>query len=171
MEEFIANKPIISRWIGGMYSTILILIAFVYLIIYAYTMSEAPFFAITLFNAIMIFALLLLLIVTIGFYRTRYIIKDGLLYSWSPFITIKLKIKDIKKVEKTMVPIHFRVGASLYAGYFYVPNLGWVDSIITNLRDAILITTKNGKHYMITPSNPKKFMKLLKLSNVSINHT
>jgi hypothetical protein len=43
-----------------------------------------------------------------------------------------------------------------------VPNLGWVGSIITNLRDAILITTKKGKYYMITPSNPEKFMKMLK---------
>jgi hypothetical protein len=77
-------------------------------------------------------------------------------------MTIKLKLGDIKKVEKTMVPMHFRVGASLYSGYFYVPSLGWVGSIITNLRDAILITTKNGKYYMITPSNPEKFMKLLK---------
>ena len=104
----------------------------------------------------------LILTITIGLYRTRYTIKDSLLYSWSPFMTIKLKIENIKKVEKTMVPIHFRVGASLYSGYFYVPNLGWVGSIITNLRDAILITTKKGKYYMITPSNPEKFMKLLK---------
>jgi hypothetical protein len=73
-----------------------------------------------------------------------------------------LKLKDIKKVEKTMVPMHFRFGASLYSGYFYVPSLGWVGSIITNLRDAIIITTKNGKYYMITPLNPEKFMKLLK---------
>ncbi len=125
-------------------------------------MYETSFFAIIFFNFIMVFVLLLILTVTIGLYRTRYTIKDGLLYSWSLFMTIKLKLEDIKKVEKTMVPMHFRVGASLYSGYFYVPSLGWVGSIITNLRDAILITTKKGKYYMITPSNPEKFMKLLK---------
>ena len=162
MAKDIINRPIISKWIGGMYLTILIFIAFLYLIVYVYTMYEASFFAIIFFNFIMVFVLLLILAVMIGFYKTRYTIKDGLLYSWSPFMTIKLKLEDIKKVEKTMVPIHFRVGASLYSGYFYVPSLGWVGSIITNLRDAILITTKKGKYYMITPSTPEKFMKLLK---------
>jgi len=162
MAKEVINRPIISKWIGGMYLTILIFIAFLYLIVYDYTMFEASYFAATFFNAVMAFVLLLILAVTIGLYRTRYTIKDGLLYSWSPFMTIKLKIEDIKKVEKTMVPIHFRVGASLYSGYFYVPSLGWVGSIITNLRDSILITTKKGKYYMITPSNPEKFMKMLK---------
>jgi hypothetical protein len=162
MAKEIVNRPFISRWIGGMYLAILVFIAFLYLIVYAYTMFGVPFFALVFFNLIMVFVLLMILTVTIGIYSTKYTIKDGLLYSWSPFIAIKLKLKDIKKVEKTMVPMHFRFGASLYSGYFYVPSLGWVGSIITNLRDAIIITTKNGKYYMITPLNPEKFMKLLK---------
>lgn len=163
MEKYIVNRPLKSRWIGGMYLAILIFIAFLYLTVYAHdVMYETSFFAVSSFNFIMTFVLLLILVVTIGFYRTKYIIRNGLLYSWSPFMIIKVNIKDIKKVEKTMVPLHFRVGASLYSGFFYVPSLGWVGSIITNLKDAILITTKKGKYYMITPSNPEKFMKLLK---------
>ena len=100
--------------------------------------------------------------ITIEFYRTTYTIKNGFLISKSAFMTINLKLKDIRKVEKIIMPFHFRVGASLYSGIFYVPNLGWVKSVITNLRDAILITTKDEKYYMITPLNPNKFMKLLK---------
>jgi hypothetical protein len=163
MEKYIVNRPLKSKWIGGMYVSILVFVAFLYLTLYAYdAMYETSFSVTIFFSAVMAFVLLLILAVTISFYRTRYTIKDGFLYSWSPFMVIKVNIKDIKKVERTMVPMHFRVGASLYSGYFYVPNLGWVGSIITNLRDAILITTKKGKYYMITPSNPERFMKLLK---------
>jgi len=75
---------------------------------------------------------------------------------------IKLKLKDIKKVEKIIFPFNIKVGASFYCGIFYVPNLGWIRTIITNLRDTVLITTKDGKYYMITPSKPERFMKTLK---------
>lgn len=163
MKKDVVNKPYKSHWIGGMYISITVLIALLYLIIYLFVeLYQAPCFIKSVFNVIMIFVFLLILIITIGFYTTKYKIKDNILYSWSPFMVIKIKLKDIKKVEKIMVPLHFKVGASLYCGVFYVPNLGWIRAIITNLRDAILITTKKGKYYMITPSNPKKFMKLLK---------
>jgi hypothetical protein len=62
-----------------------------------------------------------------------------------------------------MIPIHFRVGASLYSGRFYLLGLGWARAIITNLNDGVLITTKDKKYYLITPSNPEKFIKLLKV--------
>lgn len=163
MEKYIVNRPLKSKWIGGMYIFMTIMIALIYIIIYLFAeVYTTPFFVRTVSSTVMAFVFLLILIITISFYSTKYKIKDGLLYSWSPFMIIKIKIKDIKKVEKTMVPLHLRVGASLYSGSFYVPSLGWVNSIITNLRDAILITTKKGKYYMITPSNPEKFMKLLK---------
>jgi hypothetical protein len=163
MKKEIFNKPYKSHWIGGMYISLTTLIALVYIITYLFAeLCQASCFIQAVFNSIMTFVFLMILITTIGFYTTKYKIKDDVLYSWSPFIAIKLKLKDIKNVEKIMVPLHFRVGASLYCGVFYVPNLGWIKSIITNLRDAILITTKDGKYYMITPSNPKRFIKLLK---------
>jgi len=163
MKKEIVNKPYKSHWIGGMYISLTILISLVYVIIYLFTeLYRAPCFLQVTLVLVVGFVFSLLLITILGFYTTKYKIKDGILYSCSPFMIIKIKLKDIKKVEKIMVPLHFRVGASLYCGVFYVPNLGWVKSIITNLRDAILITTKKGKYYMITPSNPKIFMKLLK---------
>ncbi len=163
MRNEIINKPYKSHWIGGMYISMMIFIVLIYFIIYLFAdLFQTSCFLKIIFNSIMCFIFLLILFTTVGFYTTKYKIKNGILYSWSPFITIKIKLKDIKNVEKIMVPLHFRVGASLYCGAFYVPNLGWVRTIITNLRDAILITTKKGKYYMITPSNPKKFIKLLK---------
>lgn len=152
------NKPYKSRWIGGMYIIITALITIFYLFLY-YTKYDASQ---TVIGFFMLLVVSLFLTLTIEFYRTIYRIENGFLISKSAFMTINLKLKDIKKVEKIIMPFHFRVGASFYSGIFYVPNLGWVKSIITNLRDAILITTKDEKYYMITPLNPNKFMKLLK---------
>ena len=75
---------------------------------------------------------------------------------------IKIKLKDIKSVEKILFPFGFRVGASFYCGIYYIPNLGWTRVIITNMRDTILIRTKDGRKYIISPKNPKRFMKTLK---------
>ena len=161
MKKDIVNKPYKSRWIGGFYAIMTIFIAVLYLIIYLLAINEA-YLSKVILGSIMMLVFLLLLVITIGFFTTKYRIRDGMLYSWSPFVSINIKLKDIKTVEKILVPIYIRIGASFYSGFFYVPSLGWVRSIITNLRDAILITTKNGRYYMITPSNPKKFMKLLK---------
>jgi len=159
----VINKPRISKWIGETYKimTISILIVFVAVAL-ATNIASAPPYAQNLFFGLMAFALLLLGITTISIHRTKYVIRDGVLYSWSPFAVIKLALKDIKKVERTMVPAHFRVGASMYSGRFYIPGLGWTKAIITNFTDGLLITTKDKKRYLITPSNPDRFAKLLK---------
>ena len=159
----VVNVPYKSRWIGGMYIFITIFIALIYAVIcFSSDIREGSLFKQTVFSSVMIGVFSLLLIILASFYSTKYKIKNGILTSWSPFMAIKIKLKYIRKVEKVMVPFHFRVGASFYSGDFYVPNVGWVRSIITNMRDAILITAKDGKKYMITPSNPKRFMKKLK---------
>ena len=106
----------------------------------------------------MIGVLSIILITTAGFYNTKYKIKDGVLTSWSPFMYIKIRLVDIRSAEKVLYPFNLRVGASLYSGMFYVPSKGWVRTIITNLSDVVLITTKDKKSYMISPSNPKNFL-------------
>lgn len=136
----IVNVPYKSKWIGGMYAFLTVFIALLYFFGESYTLH-------VLFDGIMIFVFTLMLSITASFYTTKYRIENGFLKSWSPFMNINLRIRDIKKVEKTMVPFHFRIGSSLYSGAFYTPNIGWVRSIITNLRDAILITMKDDKHY------------------------
>ena len=159
----IVNKPFKSHWIGGMYISVTVFVALLYIIIYLFAeFNQNSLNLQAVLSIIMVLIFSFILFITASFYITTYKIKDGVLTSWSPFMTIKVKLKDIKSVEKIMVPLYFRFGASFYSGMFYVPNLGWVRSIITNLRDAILITTKDYKHYMITPSNPKEFMKVLK---------
>jgi len=163
MRKQIINKPYKSKWIGGLYIALTIIVALFYLWIYLLAeLYLLPCSAQVIINGVMLFVLFMLLTLIISFYNIKYKIKDGLLTSWSPFVAIKIKLKDIKNVEKIMFPFNFRVGASFYSGFFYVPNLGWVRLIVTNLRDTVLITTKDGKYFMITPSNPKRFMKMLK---------
>ena len=156
------NKPRISKWIGGTYiiTTIFILILYI-TIAFVSDMRFSPVLVQILFFGVMMFVLFLMTFTTVSFHRTQYVLQEGVLYSWSPFAIIKIKLKDIKKAERTMVPFHIRVGAALYSGRFYIPSLGWTKAIITNLSDGVLITTKDKKHYLITPSNPDRFVKIL----------
>lgn len=157
------NKPRISKWIGGMYEMFTLLITILYIAILLGTkIGFASLSYQILFSGVMLLVLFIIAFMTVSFYRTRYVISDGVLHSWSPFAVINLRLNEIKEVRRTMVPIHMRVGASLYSGRFYVPGLGWTRSIITNLTDGLIITTKGNRHYLITPSDPDKFAKLLK---------
>jgi hypothetical protein len=162
MENMI-NKPRINKWIGGMYAfvTIFILVLLIGITFEVGILSN-PVYLQAFFFGIMIFVLLLMGVSAYSFFNTKYIIQDGVLYSWSPFAIIKLELNDIKKVERTIVPFHIRVGASLYCGMFYIPSLGWTKSIITNMSDGVIITTKKNKHFLITPSNPGRFVRSLK---------
>ncbi len=150
------NRPRISNWIGGLYLGMAIFIALLFASISFLTGRPAIFLGI----GALVFAILGL--TAYCFYRTSYTIENGALYSWSPFMVIRLKLGDIRKVERTRVPIHMRVGAGGYCGLFYIAGAGWTRSIISNFTDGVLITDKNGKHYLITPSNPEAFVKLLK---------
>jgi len=165
MQKEIINKPRINKWIGKMYLGIWIFIIIIFLAI-SYSIYQYGSYnsqqLLPIVSGVMVFVTAILGITAIGLYTTKYKIKDGVLYSWSPFAVIKIRLKDIKKVEKTRIPFHIRVGATLYSGIFYVPSLGWVKTIMTNLKDGVLITTKGRKYYMITPSRPERFMRMLK---------
>ena len=156
------NKPHISRWIGGMYvgATIFVLVVFFGLcgLFYFYP----PALAVKIVTLATMFLIAMLIVwITASLHDTEYTIEQGVLRSRSPFTKIELRLKDIEKAERLLVPVHFRVGASLYCGWFYVPNVGWVRSIITNLRDAVMITAKDKRRYLVTPSEPEKFIRKL----------
>ena len=157
------NKPEISKWIGGMYisATIFVLVAFFGACAWFY-FRPPPLAVKAVALATLCAVSILLTWVTVSFYETEYVIEQGVLRSRAPFTKIELRLKDIEKAERLLVPVHFRVGASLYCGWFYVPNVGWVRSVITNLRDAVIITAKGGKRYLITPSQPEKFVRILR---------
>ncbi|MFI5412823.1 MAG: PH domain-containing protein [Candidatus Micrarchaeales archaeon] len=156
------NKPRISKWIGRGY----LLLTIAIIIIYSVIMLSIPFnqiLAVIILSVVMVAAIFILCATTYSLYSTTYSIKDGRLYSWSPFAIVNISLKDIAKAEQTRIPFYFRgFGASAYCGKFYIPAVGWTRVIITNMTDGVLIKTKNGRNYLITPSNPKSFTKLLK---------
>jgi hypothetical protein len=161
MTEFV-NKPYISRWIGGMYVGVTAFMLALFFGLCGYFYVNPPELTVKVATLVVLFlASMLVLWVTISFYETKYTIDRGVLRARSPFARIEVRLKDIVKAEQVLVPLHFRVGASLYCGWFYVPNVGWVRSIITNLRDAVMVTTKDGERYLITPSQPERFIRKL----------
>jgi uncharacterized membrane protein (DUF485 family) len=158
----IVNIPYKSKWIGKLYLLLTFFVAFIYILVYFEGIQDAPVFAQAIFAGVMIGVLLMMFFILFSFYNTKYRIKDNVLTSWSPFMFIKINLKDIKSVEKVMFPFGFRVGASFYCGVYYIPSLGWARVIITNMKDVVLIRTKSGRKYIISPKNPKLFMKQLK---------
>jgi len=156
------NIPRISKWIGGGYTVLAVFIIALFASIMIFTPSM-PFYGQLVLGIVMVAVSCLLIGIVCSLYRTRYAISGGVLRSWSPFATVNLQLKDIAKAEKTMIPFSFRgFGASAYCGWFYIPTVGWTRVIITNLSDGVLITAKDGRNYLITPSNPSAFIKSLK---------
>jgi hypothetical protein len=151
-----------KKWIGRGWIILTVLIAVLFAFVYFMTSPEMSYDENVFFVALCSLLVALLAGITFAYYKTKYVIKDGILHAWSPFIAINFPLKNIRKVERTRVPIYFRVGASSYCGFFYVPGVGWTRAIITNLTDGIIIYTNDGKKYMITPSDPDKFARLLK---------
>jgi hypothetical protein len=157
-----SNKPRISRWIGRGYVVLTILLVGMYASIVVLTGILELNWAGILFTGAMMLAAVLVGVVAYCFYGTTYTIKDGHLHSWSPFATVDLEVRDIIKIEQTRVPLYFKgFGASLYSGIFFIPGFGWTKVIITNLTDGLLILDRNGKRYLITPSDPKGFSAIL----------
>ena len=161
MGEEIVNRPK-RTWVGRGY--VMLLVSVVILFSWVFTIAspkmssnESVFFILLFGSITALFA-----VMVYCYYGTKYVIRDGVLHSWSPFAVINLPLKDVVKLERQRVPVHMRVGASLYSGRFYIPGVGWTRAIITNLTDGILIYAKDGRKYLITPSDPDNFAKLLK---------
>jgi hypothetical protein len=156
------NKPRISKWIGRGYVLLVVVLVGLYGAILVLTGIQDMVLASILFTTVMTFVVILVGAVAYCFYGTVYTIKEGRLHSWSPFATIDLEIQDITKIERTRVPFYFKgFGAGLYSGMFFIPAFGWTKVIITNLTDGLLISDKNGKKYLITPSDPAGFSNML----------
>ncbi len=154
------NKPRISKWIGGGYILLTALVVVIYAAIVLSTNVLSYLVAGAVVVIVMTFALFLVGATAFCLYETVYEVKDGSIHACSPFAIVNLKVKEIAKIERTLIPFYFKgFGASLYSGWFYIPTVGWTKVIITNLTDGVLITDKKGKHYLITPSNPDRFIK------------
>ncbi len=159
--SIVVNVPK-KGWIGTMYTFITAFVTLIAAVVLYNLASLMTYWGVLVLLITFSFIIAMFGFITFCYHGTKYVIRDMTLYSWSPFMVIRLPLKDVRKVELTRVPVHVRVGASLYCGFFYIPNVGWTRSIITNLTDGLLIYARNGRKYLITPSQPGKFARLLK---------
>jgi len=151
-----------KKWIGRGWIILTAIMAAVFVFVFTAASPEMSYPEKVFFVSMCALITVLFVVIIVAYYRTKYVIGNGTLHAWSPFMTINLPLKDIAKIERTRVPYHLRVGASDYCGFFYIPGVGWTRTIMTNVTDGILIYGKDGKKYLITPSDPDKFAKLLK---------
>ncbi len=154
------NRPSVSRWISLFY----ILTAVFLGVLGIWIALAIP--KIGLLVSIVIAAIdALILYLIVSIYRTRYILTEDEILIKAPILvggSKKIRFKEVREVQRTFVPFGLRLfGASFYGGYYHIPSLGRTFMLITNYSDGVLIRTDK-LNYIITPSNPDKFIERFK---------
>lgn len=155
----------INSEIGYLLFPIIAVLSLVAILLQTNSFGSLTIDSIIIFSLIGIPAILYFAAGAYWFRKIRYVIKDDMLLSY-PYTKIKIKLSEIKKVER-IKQIHFPLCFSSLRGAtglvnMHVPGVGSVPSIATNGDDGIMITTNAGERYVITPSNPEEFMKHLR---------
>ena len=150
-----------SKWIIGMYWVILafIIALLTYLGLYFDIGFEANSILVVSFS----FVAVLFLSIIYRAYKMEFTVTDKHIRIKGVFKSHTIEKSDIKSIQKTFIPVGFRLyGASFLGGFCYIPSLGtaWVD--MGNFDDGVLITTKRGKNYIITPKKPFEFIRQVK---------
>ena len=154
-------KSKVSRWIAGLYLAILIFLATMFVGI---SLSSS----VTYFNKIIfviVFFIILIIIVFTLFkaYRLSFIISEERLVINGLFKKHEILFSDIKEIKKVPIPFGFRLfGASFLGGRFYLPGIGNATVAMSNFDDGVLVSTKKGYNFIITPLNPMKFINDMK---------
>lgn len=150
-------KSKVSSWIAGLYWAILIFLVIMFI--------GVPFFApMTFFNKInfvIVFFIVFLIILYTLFraYRLSFIISKDRLLIGGLLKKHNIMFSDIKEVKKVPIPFGFRLfGASFLGGRYYLPGVGNATVAMSNFDDGVLISTKKGYNFVITPLNPMKFI-------------
>jgi hypothetical protein len=161
MEEGTVFRPRLSPWIMGMYWLILVFLAAVAVIVPLAAGMDV--FSSVLFASVFSVALLMVAFVVVRAYRMKFTVAKDRIIINGIFRKNVIERTDIAKVEKTPVPFGIRLfGASFLGGWYYLPGIGKAWMSIGNFEDAVMITTKGGKHYVITPRKPLEFIKMAK---------
>lgn len=157
----IVFKSKVSNWIAGLYWAILIFLAVVFIgvpLITPMTFFEKSIFFITFFIVFLIIAFTLF-----KAYRLSFIISKDRLMIGGLLKKHEIIFSDIKEVKKVPIPFGFRLfGASFLGGRYYLPGVGNATVAMSNFDDGVLISTKKGYNFVITPLNPMKFIYDLK---------
>ncbi|MFQ5711438.1 MAG: PH domain-containing protein [Candidatus Geothermarchaeales archaeon] len=155
----VVNNPEISRFIFGLYVSIIIFIIFVSVISFPHLSGVLEQVA---WIGVFTFGFGLILYTFIKLIKTSYVIRGDSLIVDSAFAKRTVNIGEIDSMRRTLIPLGIRLfGASLYSGHYYFPGLGRARLAMTNFKDGVLIRTKKGETLIITPSEPEEFMRVI----------
>ena len=153
--------PRLSRWITGMYWSIFAFLAFM-LVAMPFLVKMSSWEKV-LFQGTFLAVLAMFIFIMLKAYRMRFTIEKDRIIVSGVFKENRIEISDIKSIDKGPIPAGIRIfGASFLGGLYYLPGIGraWVS--MGNFQDGVLISTKKGKHYVITPRKPLKFIEIVK---------
>jgi hypothetical protein len=150
-------KSKVSNWIAGLYWAILIFLVIMFIgipLLTPMTFFEKSIFVITFFIVILVIVFTLF-----RGYRLSFIISKDKLLIGGLLKRHEIMFFDIKEVKKVPIPFGFRLfGASFLGGRYYFPGVGNATVAMSNFDDGVLVSTKKGYNYVITPLNPMKFI-------------
>jgi len=157
----IVFKSMVSSWIAGLYWAILIFLIVMFIGVPLFT--PMTFFGKSIFVITFFIVFLIILYILFRAYRLSFIIsKDRLLIN-GLFKNHDIMFSDINEVKKIPIPFGFRLfGASFLGGRFYLPGIGNATVAMSNFDDGVLVSTKKGYNFVITPKNPMEFIDNMK---------
>ena len=153
----IVFKSKVSSWIAGLYWAILIFLAIMF--IGVPLLAPMTFFDKIIFVIVFFMVFLVIVFILFRAYRLSFVISKDKLVINGLLKKHEIMFSDIKEVKKVPIPFGFRLfGASFLGGRYYLPGVGNATVAMSNFDDGVLITTKKGYNFVITPLNPMKFI-------------
>ena len=161
MKESGVFRPRLSGWIMGMYWAILVFLAA--LLIGVPIAEGMDFISYAAFTSLFSVILVVFILIMLRAYRMSFVVADRRVIINGIFRKNVIEISDIKTIQKSPIPYGFRLyGASFLGGWYFLPGIGKAWISMGNFSDGVLITTKQNRHYVITPRNPPEFIKAVK---------
>ena len=153
----IVFKSKVSRWIAGFYWAILIFLAAMFIGVPLF--APMTFFETSIFVITFVIVFLIILYTLFRAYRLSFIISRDRLLIGGILKKHEIIFSEVKEFKKVPIPFGFRLfGASFLGGRFYLPGVGNATVAMSNFDDGVLISTKKGYNFVITPLNPMKFI-------------
>jgi len=160
MTEMIFSTRI-SKWIAGMYWSILAFLVF--MLVAIPLLVEMKSWEKILFLVIFLGVLVMFLFIMAKAYRMRFTVEEDQIIVSGIFKKNRIKIDDIKSIDKVPIPVGIKLfGASCLGGWYYLPGIGKAWVAMGNFQDGVLIKTKQDRHYVITPQEPLRFIQTVK---------
>jgi hypothetical protein len=151
----------VSKWIAGLYWSTLVFLVIMFIGIPL--LSPMPLIEKLIFILVFSFVILVIAFTLYRAYRLRFITSVDRIIIHGLWKKHEIEFSDIADIKKIPIPFGFRLfGASLLGGWYYFPGVGKAIVAMSNFNDGVLISTKQGRHFVITPSNPMEFIDSIK---------